>query len=529
MPIVEKDSQVHEYPLATRGVNIHSSPVNLFPDEALLTQNCIWRGGIVKRGGQSKWSDTEVVASKKIGGLHRFYFGTSQQTLAAADTVVKHGSGTTWTNVLTGLTADTQVHIISWGGVQKAYISNGTDGSLWSWDGSSLVVLSGGNLPAKVIQTLPYQDRILAIDATNPGTLTWSAAFDDTPANWVPAATTGVKPDSNLYGMTYHSLNNSDSGYRASVLLAGTDGMYLFQATDMRTPATTGNYTIYPLATKIGCNAPRTMVWTPKGTLWLGVDRQVYLLPFGEVTPRPIGDKIRSSIGDVDGIEVIPAAQIQNACAVYHDGFYKLSFAASGGGTNTKQFWLDMERLQQDDNGYGPWYGPMTGQSISVFANMNGSGDTGQLLGGENTAATGGFVYELGILSILGDVTAAIPIEYKTFNNPLGTAYLNKAIHRMEMELLDINGTVSIDYHDITGSVKIGDSLNLIGGAVKWGDTNWGSFNWSAVAPKREVINISPAMQPRRLAMIIKFNSATEKFEMYAIRVEALEQEAVFD
>ena len=102
------------------------------------------------------------------------------------------------------------------------------------------------------------------------------------------------------------------------MLLAGTNGMYLFAGTDLRTPATTGNYTIFPLATKIGCNAPRTMQWTPKGTMYLGIDGQVYLLPFKSSTPVPVGDKIRSNQTGIEGIESIPNGQIQNACDTSH-------------------------------------------------------------------------------------------------------------------------------------------------------------------------------------------------------------------
>ena len=101
--------------------------------------------------------------------------------------------------------------------------------------------------------------------------------------------------------------------------------MYLFSGNDLRTPATTGDYKIESLATKYGCNAPLTMQWTPAGTIYLGTDKMVYILPFESLTPVPVGHKITAEGNQKeDGLESIPAGQLAKASAVYHDGFYKL-------------------------------------------------------------------------------------------------------------------------------------------------------------------------------------------------------------
>ena len=530
MPIKDKDTLVHEYPLATRGINYHTNIVQLHPEEALLTQNCTWKNGIVKRGGSSKFETDEVAASKKILGLHRFYYSTaSKQLLATAGTVMRRHDGATWQNIRTGLTDGAQMHFATWGGVQKVYYSNGTDGSLYSWDGSSDVALTGGNLPALVVVTLPYQDRLLAIDNTNPGTLTWSASYDDTPANWETNADCGVRPDSQLFGMVYHSINNSDAGYESAVLLAGANGMYLFKGSDLRTPSTLGNYTIYPLATCIGCNAPRTMIWTPKGTIYLGIDRQVYLLPFESSTPIPIGDKIRSNISGVEGIEKIPAAQISDACAVYHEGYYKLSITQSGQTINKIQFWLDVTRLNADEKGMiGPWYGPMTGQSISVFASQDGNGDVGELMAGEDDPTTGSFVYQVSRTGVYNDSNTSFNVRYQTFYNPLGTNSLNKDIHEIEFELIDIEGAIGIEFHDITGSIKVGDTIPLSGSAYYWDDMYYDEQYYSASAPTRQRVPISPAINARRLSIIIEYNFASDTMEIYSIKVKATENNDVF-
>lgn len=531
MPERDTHSRVHEYPLAKRGLNLHGNIVEMLPDEAFTTQNLIYKNGMKKRGGGAKFETDEVDAGKKITGLHRFYYGAgNKQLVTASGTKVRYHDGATWQDIRTGLTDGANVEFETWGALQEVYYCNGTDGTLFKWDGSSDTALTGGAMPALMIQVLAYQDRLLAIDNTNPGTLSWSDAFSDTAADWEAASSTGVKPDSQLFGMIVHSQNNSDVGYEAAVLLAGDNGMYLFKGSDLRTPSTTGNYTIYPLATSVGCNAPRTMKWTPKGTVYLGIDRQVYILPFNSSTPIPIGDKIRSKIQGVEGIEKIPAAQITNACAIYHDGYYKLSVATSGQSVNNVQYWLDVNRLFQDESGlYGPWYGPMTGEAISVFAVQNGSGDDGQLMAGEADASTGSFIYEVGQNDVFGDSGTAIQNFYQTYYNPQGAFEFTKTAHIMEVELLDVLGTVNVGFFDIEGSLTTGSGVGLSGSAIYWDDNYWNDEYWSSSVPTRQVLRMSPAIQYRRLGLQISHSSSDDTFELYALRVKATEENKDFD
>jgi hypothetical protein len=274
MPVVDVDKQIYDYPMSKRGINLYSNILTLHPEECIFAQNSIWKNGMIKRGGQTlDFNNTEAVAGNKITGLHRFYYGTSKQRLVASGTkVVKDDEDNTWTDVYTGMTDGLEVFFTTWGALGKAYISNGTDTEK-SWDGSSLADTgTTTDWSSEPLMMLPYQDRLFGIvNTATAGTLEWTNSFDDTVVN--VASNTGVKPDTRLFGMIIHSLTDTDTGFRSSILLAGADGMYLFQGTDMRTPATTGNYTIYPLATNVGCNAPRTMSWTPAGSMWLGIDR----------------------------------------------------------------------------------------------------------------------------------------------------------------------------------------------------------------------------------------------------------------
>jgi len=524
---------IHEYPMPSKGVNLNSSIVDIAPDEALEMKNCIWNGGVKKRGGQSILNTSEAVASKKILGLHRFYYGSSKTRLVACDTkVMKDDEDNTWTDIKTGLTTGLQTHFSTWGVVNRTFVANGTDTAFVIKNDLSAVDITGSGAPASPTMFLPYQDRMLAIQG---GDLVWTRSFPAAPETdtWETVANTGVRPDTVLYGMVHHSLTNSEAGYQTKVLLAGATDMYIFGGTSLNVAI--GDYTIYPLGIGVGCNAPRTMKWTPKGTMWLGADRRVYLLPFGASTPIVVSKQIHST-SDYEGIENIPAGQVENACAVYHDGYYKLSVARSGQTSNNSQWWLEIDRLiQKPDGYYGPWYGPMLGRTISCYEVQDGPADIGQLIAGESTDK--GFIYEMDVLSTTSDydpaaaTTKAIDCRYKSFNNPLGQLALAKDVHKIELELRDINGTVDIEYHDITGAVKSGDSISLSGGALKWDNTfTWdGSRTWGrGEAPLRQVLNLSPNLQARRLAIIANHNSSSEKFELYAIRAEAIEQDIVF-
>ena len=529
MPNLDKNGRVHEYQLAKKGVNLYKSPVELLPDEALLTQNLIWRSGMKKRGGQVRLNTSEAVASKEVLGIHRFYYGVNKERIIAIDTkVMKDDEDNTWTDIKTGLTAGLQTHFSTWGALDKLFVANGTDTG-FTWDGSTATDITATNAPGSPTQFLPYQNRILAIQG---GDLQWSAAFDET-ATWESIANCGVRPDTILFGMIIHSVSAENEGFTSKVILAGANDMHLFWGTDLRVPFTAGNYQIYSLGMGVGCSAIRTLVHTPKGSIWLGNDSQVYLLPFNNAVPIPIGTKLQSN-GTEQGIENIPSGQIETAAAVYHDGFYKLTIARTGQTTNNSQYWLDINRLQADEDGhFGPWYGPMLGRDISCYAVQSGGNDLGDLIAGEQTAK--GYIYQMDANGTKSDFDASagaaksITLSYKTFHNPLGSLSLAKDISRIELELLQLNGTVTIAFHDITGSIKTGNSFALTAGSVTWGSFNWGSQNWDAGAvPTRQILNVTPAIQPRRLALIIGHGSSTESFELYAIRVETIEQNVEF-
>src|SRR5512139_436238 len=303
MPIKDADTAVFEYPTSRLGVNLGKNIVELSPEECIQSQNLVWRNGMVKRGGQSLVTSTEVVTGKKVLGVHRFYKSDgTKQLLAACDTTVKYLNGASWTSAITGLTTGLPTNMVTWGALNKVYICNGTD-AMRSWDGSSAATITiSDGVPT---QALPYQDRLLTIIG---GQLTWSDSFSDTAGNWEAGSSCGIRPDTKLYGMCYHSVANETAGYDTKVLLAGSNGMYLFYGKVLTPPYSRAgaDFALFPIAATVGCCSPKTMCWTPKGTMWLGVDKQIYLLPFNSTSPIVVSSKLRSSIPGIDGIDKIP-------------------------------------------------------------------------------------------------------------------------------------------------------------------------------------------------------------------------------
>lgn len=522
MPVKDKETTVTVMPTPKRGVNLFSNLLDLHEEEAILMKNLVYSSGLQGRGGSDKFVANEVVAGKRINGLHRFYYGTaSKQVLAAAGTTVKYWDGAAWTDVKTGLTENAATSFSDW--LVSCYIANGVDAP-HKWSGAVNAAVAAA--PAMTKMFLPYQDRLLSISG---GDLSWSSSFTD--ATWETVANCNVRPDVVLNGMIIHADTNANSGYTAKVLLAGNNGMYLFAGRDLRVPYTTGDYSIYALATKFGCSAFRTMAWTPRGSIWYANDKQLYLLPFDSTTPIPIGHKIQSQTGvsEVDGIDKIPAALISRLSAVYHNGYYKLSCPSEGGVNNVRQWWLQIDRLYIDENRLaGPFFGPMEGMEIECFATMTGFGDNNDLIGGSANATTGGFIYNLSVVALRNDVGVAIDYKYRSSPNALGSHFLNKVIHRMEVETLDVDGTITCTLQDIADTASMVKAVTLSPTSY-WGMDYWGVLYWDGGSDRyvRTVLTFSEHFNLRFLRLLLEFSSSSSLLTVIALRIEHTEQELI--
>jgi len=116
--------------------------------------------------------------------------------------------------------------------------------------------------------------------------------------------------------------------------------------------------TLIEVSSRVGCVAHDSIVNTPSGTIFVGID-SVYLIPPGGGYPEDIGWPIANEI------RAIPPSSRQLACAMFHKQFYKLAIPAPGGGPPIAQWWLD---LRQGVGNPPSWWGPHSGVTVSAMA-----------------------------------------------------------------------------------------------------------------------------------------------------------------
>jgi hypothetical protein len=119
-----------------------------------------------------------------------------------------------------------------------------------------------------------------------------------------------------------------------------------------------GSAEIIEVSSRVGCVGHDSIVATPVGTIWCGLD-SVYLMPPGGGYPQDIGWPI------ADQIRAIPVAERASIVATFHRQFYKLAIPEPGGAGNTNVWWLD---LRGGGVGSTPsWWGPMTGMTLQAL------------------------------------------------------------------------------------------------------------------------------------------------------------------
>ena len=506
--------------LGDRGVNFWDALSLMGEGEAVLTQNCYWRHGLVMKKGSVKHSTTEVVASKPIVGLHRFYYDTTGKVLlATCGTLTKKmndGTGA-WTDVgAPAATDSTPTYFTTWGALNKCYAGNGVQAPFIVTNAEVYAAFAAA--PATSLMFLPYRDRLLSID-TATSDLRWSGSYDDT--TWTTTAQAIKIPGAGKpTALALHSLDNTDTGINAMALVTKQTSLYLFSGTDLNPAAGTYNGRLDPIGggETVGCDAPRTIINTPKGTIFLGTDHQVYLLPFGSTKIEPIGHHLirqDPTTSTFLGLESMTTANSPKACAAYHDGFYKLSFATSGTANNV-QYWLDVNRLGMNEGGHAtPWYGPMVGMTISMFALQNGVGDTNKLLGGNSGNL--GFVYFLNDAGTYTDNGTAITERFISRHEP--NSGVDVRVMKTEIEMIDPDNTVALSFLDTVGQVSNTNQMPPGSSGSYFSEIYFGEayFTSGDALVRRTTEHYEHYIVGRMLATSIVYTSSTDRIELQRI------------
>lgn len=512
--------------LPRNGINLYISLEDLLPGDAVLMQNCYYRRGVQMKLGSNKHSNDEVTASKAIVGLHRFYYGaSSKQLIAAAGTNVAYMNDSTgaWTNIRTVQTDNLQTFFTTWSAINKMYVCNGTD-QPFTWDGTTASDVAA--LPVTTKMVLPYRSYLAFIDGTNPSYLSlFDTAYSDS-GSVNQFRIVGGGP---IQVIAAHALAGPQEGIVTYIFVATASTITLFSGTVFSGGSL--NARLDPISDRVGCISAKTVKTTTKGTIFLGSDRQVYILPFGSSQVVPIGHKIRNPNVGTDGIEDIPLAQLSKACAIYHDGFYKLSVAGSGATTNNRQWWLDVDRLSQDEHGlWGPWYGPMIGMAISEFAIQDGSGDDGKLLGG-NSGATG-YVYRHNEAATYADDGTAISMYFQTANEIYSNdPSIDTQVTKTEVECTNSANTFNLSFFDTIGQMSTTSAIAATQSLLYWGVGTWGDGSyWNDVGVPNRILkeHFDKYFVGRQISTAIDYSSSTDALQVFSITHEHVPIEQSF-
>lgn len=107
----------------------------------------------------------------------------------------------------------------------------------------------------------------------------------------------------------------------------------------------------------IGCIEHETMVETPMGTFFVGL-QSVYMVPPGGGAPVDVGWPIRPAI------TAIPPNQRSKCRAIYHKGFLKVAIVPPGQADCVEQWWLD---LRQGVGQVPSWWGPSPRRRVDAW------------------------------------------------------------------------------------------------------------------------------------------------------------------
>lgn len=142
-------------------------------------------------------------------------------------------------------------------------------------------------------------------------------------------------------------------------------------------PDSTGgtNASANAISGRTGCVAYKTICATNIGLVFLGCDGSIYLISGGGGEPRRIGDRVRSALAHLAEDDELMA----RCTAVFHKGFYKLSYPSSlDSDTNDAQLWAD---LRTEQGVPITWAGPHIGLNVGPQTVFLGDGDEDQRIG----------------------------------------------------------------------------------------------------------------------------------------------------
>lgn len=454
------------YPDPLFGVNLRSSEEDLRKGEARLMQNLIYDGGTRSRLGSGRITSSALQASKRIRGLHKFYYGGASPTgkllVAFGAKISVIADNGTETNLTAGMTDDLDTFFCTWTIDDKVYISNGTD-TMREYDGTTFATTSGTSIPIARGPIIPVSDRLLAIttagiERSDPRDATkWSAA-----STWA----TFRPQQAGLFTALHPAVLKGTDTFYSGAIAFQANAYYLITGTDFGSDVTAGTASagedaaIQLIDPRIGTSSPYSVITVPGvGIFWFTSDLNVYMVPEGSLTGKYVGDKLRSN-NTTDGIENTNTAALSQVWMAHYNRFLILSVPMGSQAYPSTQFWLDLRSFDtvpssKESAAAGvAWYGPMTGQTVGRAFAETQNGDM-KLVGGEGNSGTGAFVYELQkaltYTDAIGTTDTNIECKYQTPFFDFGAPSREKLVRAILFDLQVPSGQALCNIFDLDG------------------------------------------------------------------------------
>lgn len=347
------------------------------------------------------------------------------------------------------------------------------------------------------------------------------AIFDSGVFFPINARTPRIHEDVTALGLAATGRDEPD----APIVICGLSSTWLFYGDILDDPAA---YFI-EVSHTIGCIEQETMVETPIGVFFVGLE-SVYFVPPGGGPPVDVGWPIRPAI------IAIPAAGRAKCRALYHKGFLKLAIVPTGATEATQQWWLD---IRQGVGQVPSWWGPSPRAAVAAWCTGNKDpeetdrgymsyvdlatkviGDIARLVSLIETIhqlnVFTEFENTLTIVSILrtGDLDDNMPFDRKMIDRVRITAFPGVATQLSVNVSVDGNTSTPWDAMVLPGPV--GSQWNV----DKWNVAQWGQ----ALVSEGE--SVSPETRPRGRTVSVQLVHSEAKalsirdFEVRYLKVE---------
>ena len=286
-----------------------------------------------------------------------------------------------------------------------------------------------------------------------------------------------------------------------------------------------GSAVLLEIASRVGCVAHDTIVTTPLGTIFAGID-SIYLIPPGGGYPQDIGWPIASEIRQLD-----PGTRSEMN-AIFHKQFYKIALPPGFG-----EWWLD---LRQGLGSVPQWWGPMLTQNIQPCchtAELNSQNEIDRGYAAYNGTDIVVLLHQLGIYT---DYDPSVPtMNLRGISSVIKSGrfdaeqpFVAKVFTRLRL-ICETAGESSMQvlFETDGGStwpiedILLGEGMHTLGlfrhtvaadppgpaPEESWVDTTYNPIGaqFGTIAPT-EAQTITPAVRPRGLSIVVTLSHSPE-------------------